>query len=505
LKSLISVLNRYLVYIITFVFIAFNLWQISKDYMLLGLLPLALVFVVIAIFRLDALLIITVFFVPLSIPLRELSGGLSMDLFLPSELLLIIILFIVIFKRIKGEIFSRKLLSHPVSIAIYLNLAWLLVTSITSTMPLVSFKFFFARLWFLVAFYFLAAEIFRKAQNMNRFLWAYIITLLMVIGYTIARHISLGLFDQEAAHYVMNPFYNDHTSYGAILAMMIPVAFGFVIDRNQSALYKLLAFGILCILVIAIILSFSRAAWVSLIVSAGVFIVVILRIRFHTFFVAVIIALVFIFSQLENITFEMEKNRQQSSANLSEHVQSISNITTDDSNMERLNRWSCAWRMFLEKPILGWGPGTYMFQYAPFQVSTEKTTISTNMSDRGNAHSEYLGPLSESGLFGMLTFIAIVTMTLITGFKTYWKLKDRKQRILMLSVILGLITYYIHGIMNNFLDTDKASAPFWGYTAIIVALDVYFNNQVEDKKKKDAPIVREGKNMNSKNRRENSI
>jgi hypothetical protein len=44
-------------------------------------------------------------------------------------------------------------------------------------------------------------------------------------------------------------------------------------------------------------------------------------------------------------------------------------------------------------------------------------------------------------------------------------------------VILGLITYYIHGILNNFLDTDKASAPFWGYTAIIVALDIYFCRQ----------------------------
>jgi putative inorganic carbon (hco3(-)) transporter len=492
LKSLINVLNRYLVYIISFVFIAFNLWQISKDFMWLGLLPMAVVFVVIAIFRLDALLILTVFFVPLSVPLRELSGGLSMDLFLPSELLLIITLFIVIIKRIKGETFHKKLLYHPVSIAIYLNLVWLLVTSITSTMPLVSFKFFLARLWFLVAFYFLAAEIFKKVQNMNRFLWAYMIPLLIVIGYTVSRHVSIGLFDQQAAHYVMNPFYNDHTSYGAILAMMIPVAVGFVIDRNKPFLYKVFSFAVLGILIAAIILSFSRAAWVSLIASAGIFLLVILKIRFRTFLIIISVVSVFFIIQLDNITQEMEKNRQQSSANLSEHVQSISNITTDDSNLERLNRWSCAWRMFLTKPIMGWGPGTYMFQYAPFQVSTEKTLISTNMADRGNAHSEYLGPLSESGLFGMLTFLGIVTMTLIAGFKTYWKLKDRKLRILILSVILGLITYYIHGIMNNFLDTDKASAPFWGFTAIIVALDI-FSKQAEKDKSENPALPENGK------------
>lgn len=135
----------------------------------------------------------------------------------------------------------------------------------------------------------------------------------------------------------------------------------------------------------------------------------------------------------------------------------------------------------MEKPVLGWGPGTYMFQYAPFQISSEKTNISTNMADRGNAHSEYLGPLSESGLFGMLSILALVIVTLITGFRTYWKLKERNQRIILLSVILGLISYYVHGIMNNFLDTDKASAPFWGFTAIIVAFDIYSKQAEKDK------------------------
>jgi hypothetical protein len=28
--------------------------------------------------------------------------------------------------------------------------------------------------------------------------------------------------------------------------------------------------------------------------------------------------------------------------------------------------------------------------------------------------------------------------------------------------------------MNDFLDTDKASVPFWGFIAILVALDLYY-------------------------------
>ena len=41
---------------------------------------------------------------------------------------------------------------------------------------------------------------------------------------------------------------------------------------------------------------------------------------------------------------------------------------------------------------------------------------------------------------------------------------------------LGLITYMSHGVLNNFLDTDKLSVPFWGFVAVIVALDIYHTN-----------------------------
>ena len=39
--------------------------------------------------------------------------------------------------------------------------------------------------------------------------------------------------------------------------------------------------------------------------------------------------------------------------------------------------------------------------------------------------------------------------------------------------LLGLVTYFSHGVLNNFLDTDKLSVPFWGFVAVIVSLDVY--------------------------------
>ena len=68
----------------------------------------------------------------------------------------------------------------------------------------------------------------------------------------------------------------------------------------------------------------------------------------------------------------------------------------------------CAVRMFMDKPWVGHGPGTYMFLYAPYQRPSEKTIISTNGGNRGNAHGEYLSALCESGALGLLTFLGLL-------------------------------------------------------------------------------------------------
>jgi O-antigen ligase len=96
----------------------------------------------------------------------------------------------------------------------------------------------------------------------------------------------------------------------------------------------------------------------------------------------------------------------------------------------------------------------------------------------GNAHSEYLGPLSEMGLPGMLIVFLLMIYVIYTGLKVFKK-GNREVKFLSMMVTLGLITYFTHGILNNFLDTDKLSVPFWGFIAIIVALDIFHTNKDE--------------------------
>jgi len=353
----------------------------------------------------------------------------------------------------------------------------MLITTITSTMPLVSVKFFVTKLWFIVAFYFLATQLFRNSNNAQRYFSYYVYALVIVVFYALYRHAAYGIFDQKIAHWSANPFYKDHTSYGAILAFYIPPIVTMAFVKTNSTRKKL-AFGIvLFIITTGIIFSYSRAAWVSLIASFGLWVIIKLRIKFWIILSGVVVVAIFAALLGPGIIRDLQSNKQDSSTDLAEHVQSISNVSTDASNLERLNRWNCALRMFKEKPVFGWGPGTYMFQYAPFQISHEKTIISTNQGNMGNAHSEYLGPLSEQGVLGSVFFILILITTVITGLRAIKKTKSYEMQSLGLAALIGLFTYYFHGILNNFLDTDKASAPFWGFTALLVAIDVYHSNK----------------------------
>lgn len=429
-------------------------------------------------FALEKMLLYSVFLVPFSLPLSYFYPQLGFNVEIPTEILFTGFTALFLFKQILDRDFDRKVLLHPISITIYIYMAWMLITVVTSTMPIVSIKRWLSMVWFIVPFYFMISQLFKKKENIYKFYWLYIIPFIIIIIYTLVSH-SQHNFSQRTANYIMNPFFNDHTSYGAILAMFIPVLIGFIFNKKMNQNYRTISFIILSLFVVALVFSYTRAAWVSLVGALGVYIILRFKINYRLIIagLAFVTAMFFLFQN--DIYRALEKNTQDSSTDFREHVQSITNVATDASNVERINRWKCAIRMYHEKPVFGWGPGTYQFQYAPFQLSSEKTIISTNTGDLGNAHSEYLGALSESGLIGMLTFIIMTLLIFIYGVQNYIKSNSKEIRIIVASTLCGFTTYLLHGFLNNFLDTDKASVPFWGFAAIIMVIDLYHRKTEE--------------------------
>jgi len=286
----------------------------------------------------------------------------------------------------------------------------------------------------------------------------------------------MHFFTQEYAVRAATPFFSDHTIYGAVIALLLPMFVIFTLKSNSMELnssQKFFSLIISLILIVGLIFSYSRAAWISVGVAFGFFVLLFFRIRFPYVIALILLFSVLVYINWTNIITPLKyKEKVVSSSKFENHLKSISNITTDASNTERLNRWNCAIRMFEQKPVFGWGPGTYMFQYAPFQLYKDRTIISTNRGNLGNAHSEYLGPLAESGIIGMLTIISLALIIIYTGMNIYFKHPEIKIRLVSLGVLLGLISYLTHGFLNDFLEIDKAAVLFWAYISILSVFSI---------------------------------
>ena len=468
-----------LVMIFSTMFIVLNTIFIAKEIYWFMIVPVIFLVAVTAFVALDVLVLFIVFLTPLSVILQQNDFGAAISI--PTEPLLFGVMLIYLLRLCYAGKLERAIFFHPVTIAILANLIWIFFTCITSTIPDVSWKFLLARFWLVIPFYFVTLQLFKDRKNMERHLWLYIISFSIVIIYTIINQ-ALNNFDDLSAHIAMNPFYNDHTSYGAMQVMYLPPLIFFAFDKNTSANLRVLVFLLIILFITGNILSNTRAAWVGLPVAAGALVIYLFKIRIVPILSAlgIMIALFFVYQKDIFMYLESSRHKNVKNMDIGQRLESITNITTDPSNTERLNRWAAAIRMFEEKPFFGWGPGTYQFQYAPFQISSEKTQISTNFGEKGNSHSEYIGPLAETGVIGLLSVLGILVTALLTAGRIIYHTTDKRVKYFAIALALGLITYFVHGTLNNFLDTDKASAPFWGFIGMLVMMDIRERTKKEE-------------------------
>ena len=442
----------------------------------LGLFPLVLLFLYFAIYETTRFFLAIAFFTPLSVNIEEYTD--NFGLFLPTEPLLFGLMIFFVFMQIKRPFLDPKIWKNPIIITVLIYLLWLLITAVTSTDPLVSFKYILAKLWFLIPVLIFGTYFFRKHENRVRFLWLFVISCCLVVCFTLFHH-SLYGFGEEEGHWVMWPFFKDHTIYGATLAICLPISLALLRQRGSPPLSKAILILLNVVLVVGLVFSYTRAAWLSVICAGVVGLIVHFKVNFKFLFGASLALGLLIYSQWDSIQLSLAKNKHEHTTDaFDEKIQSAANVTTDASNLERINRWDCAYQMFLKKPVIGFGPGTYAFEYAPFQDPENLTIISTNFGDMGNAHSEYLGALSETGIIGLLLFLSIIASVFYCSIRLYYDTsKDKKdERLLIMGIIISLSSYFIHAFLNNYLDTDKAAVPIWAMCAMIVTMSLSSSN-----------------------------
>lgn len=431
--------------------------------------PAGLMVIYFALFEIELLFLSLFIFTPLSVNIEEWTNGFG--LYVPTEPILFGLMLLLIWRSLLQTTFPKYLKSNLIVIAIFTYLLVLTISGIVSVRPLVSFKFILVKLWFIVPLIGFGPKVFENKRNIKVALWLFAIGMIITMIYTVTIHATYR-FGEKESHWVMWPFFKDHTIYGAMVAFTLPILFGLYFYRKHSLLLSVVIIGLIIINFIGLYFSYTRAAWLSVVAAVGVWGLIHFRIKFSYLMIIAVIGLTVIGIKWNDISYAMSKNKKEhTTENFGERLQSATNVTTDASNLERINRWSCAIQMFEKHPVLGFGPGTYAFEYAPFQRPENLTIISTNFGDGGNAHSEYLSALSETGVIGFLAFAFMVSMIFYRGIILYYRLEDFELKTLVLCMILALVTYFVHAFLNNYLDTDKAAVPIFGICAMFIALE----------------------------------
>jgi putative inorganic carbon (HCO3(-)) transporter len=462
-----------------------------------------------------ALVGLMIMLLPLSVKL--FFPVISTVVIFPSELLIGILGLLFLYNLYITRDFSlldKKFLKHPITIIIFLYLLINLLSTLFSTMHLVSLKAFIVKSCYIIVFYFYLYTIIKlQIKSFIEMIKLYGFALALVIIYSLLNQNQLG-FNRTGAGFACHPFYNDHTIFSASIAFVLPVFLAlsfFTKTLDVPNKQKLPIYLTSIILLIGFYFSFSRAGWVSATVSSALFILILSGLRFKGIiflFLSIILILAVFHKPVFNFLKQNKTDSTVTNAGLYEHIFSLTNISSDVSNKERLNRWDCSLSMGKEKPWLGFGLGTYQFKYLDYQETEKMTYISRQkplkpgfgtfywysnamglvqekdytyfQGGGGTAHSEYFLELAEGGVISFLLFVALLFAALYIGIKSYINSKNKSIKILVLVILLSLITYFTHGLFNNFLDDCKLAFLFWTSLAALTAIDLFNSEKTAD-------------------------
>lgn len=273
-------------------------------------------------------------------------------------------------------------------------------------------------------------------KNLSIILW----TLPLSAGYALYQMFygwdfvrNLPVQHMVGAYYRAIGFFNMPLTFSYVLGLWGAMALGQAAAEKRFSLVQMLAIfsGGICVLT-----SLTRGSWVAFsAVLVLAFFFFNLRQKIYVLLIAGILTAGF----LQNTS-------------LLNRVQSMSNITTDQSNSQRLILWKAHIEIFKDHPFVGVGYG----QTEKLLPEYYKKLNHPEMTFYSYAHNIYIQALASGGLIGALCLYSLHLFFLWAAWKLYKREDlDIKIRAFGLGSVFAQIYFNIGGLTeNNFYDGE---------------------------------------------------
>jgi len=303
-------------------------------------------------------------------------------------------------------------------------------------------------LWHYILFYFLLSGVINNDKN-----WQNLIRLVLIIGFII---IITGIIQRysdisflflrkidRSDSFLGNPIY-----FGGFAVLLIFIT-GFGLQFENNRYWKIFAWIIIFLCILAVFFSGSRGPFLALFVSFGVFIVINIVGRFKkkykilliAAFLSLIILGIFLFISRKNVIIKEIPA-----------LGKLLNTTLKSGTVYfRLLSWESSVDAWLERPIFGWGLNNFNIGFnSNFPKEFNKYDLTQSWVD--NAHNIFLNTLAEQGIFGFSIYFLLLIIILFNIFKAY---KNRKINLTLFSLF---ITYFVAHLTQNLFIFENHSS-----------------------------------------------
>ena len=162
------------------------------------------------------------FLIPLSVEF-QLTESLGTDL--PTEPLMLGLMLTLIFYYIKNiNKIDFSFFKNPIMLLLSIHLFWIFITATTSLLPVFSFKFLLAKIWYVFSFTLATATFIKSKEDLKKLFWTVFMPLTLTVVWGVARHSLTGFHFDEINQSIV-PFFRNHVVYANLLTIFLPFIF----------------------------------------------------------------------------------------------------------------------------------------------------------------------------------------------------------------------------------------------------------------------------------------
>jgi O-antigen ligase len=409
----------------------------------------------------------------------ELNITSSLGIDFPDEIFMILLTGFVLIKIAhQPKWFPANLFREPLFLLLLIMMSWVFISACFANHPLLSIKFFLARIWFIVPFVLLPQILLQSQTSIKKMVLLLLIPMLFIVIQTLLRHASYG-FSFVDIKKTVDPFFRNHVNYSSMLVCLLApaIALRYLTDAtNKNRKWITLA---IFVGLIGLFFSYSRGAWVALIV--GILFAFLMQRNLLKKTMIFAIAVLFtagswLLVNYHYMRFAPDHDRTIFHTDFSEHIAATINMK-DVSNAERFYRWVAGMRMVVEKPVTGFGPNNFYPSYRPYTLNAFETWVSNN-PEHSSIHNYFLLTLAEQGIPGLILLTLLWLGMLFRLQYLYNKLQNQYDRIVAITVGAMLAMILSINLMSDMIETDKIGSLFW----LCVGFVFILNRKLQDER-----------------------